>query len=150
MKDCSSCEFCVVDYVYNTELCEEYEKYCCEKGHDTDCEQECKDYKQDEPQEYVEEFTKCDDCEFLQSCINNGVVIEITHRRDSLRHYTNKIGYECNMTKSEKDGNMSCNLKTCRHNENGKCTSEEDRKNCVDVSKKVLCVGESEEDEKNN
>ena len=44
---------------------------------------------------------------------------------------------------------MNCNLKTCRHNENGKCTSEEDRKICDDVAKKVLCVGESEEDECN-
>ena len=41
---------------------------------------------------------------------------------------------------------MNCNLTTCRYNKNGKCTSEEDRKICVDVAKKVLCVGESEED----
>ena len=41
---------------------------------------------------------------------------------------------------------MACNLKTCRHNKDGKCTSEEDRKICVDVAKKVLCVGESGED----
>ena len=40
----------------------------------------------------------------------------------------------------------NCNLTTCRYNKNGKCTSEEDRKICVDVAKKVLCVGESEED----
>ena len=43
---------------------------------------------------------------------------------------------------------MNCNLATCRYNKNGKCTSEEDRKICVDVAKKVLCVGESEEDGK--
>ena len=41
---------------------------------------------------------------------------------------------------------MNCNLTTCRYNKNGKCTSEEDRKICVDVAKKVLCVGESEEE----
>ena len=41
---------------------------------------------------------------------------------------------------------MNCNLTTSRYNKDGKCTSEEDRKICVDVAKKVLCVGESEEE----
>ncbi len=31
-----------------------------------------------------------------------------------------------------------CNLTTCRHNENGKCKSEENRKICVYVAKQVL------------
>ena len=44
---------------------------------------------------------------------------------------------------------MNCNLTTCRYNKDRNCTSEEDRKICVDVAKKVLCVGESEEDECN-
>ena len=34
------------------------------------------------------------------------------------------------------------NLTTCRYNENGKCTNEEKRKECVDVSRKVLCEDE--------
>ena len=38
----------------------------------------------------------------------------------------------------------NCNLTTCRYNENGKCTNEEKRKECVEVSKLVLCL-ESEE-----
>ena len=42
--------------------------------------------------------------------------------------------------------NVTCSLYSCRYNKNGKCTSEEDRKICVDVAKKVLCVGESGED----
>ena len=33
-----------------------------------------------------------------------------------------------------------CNLTTCRYNENGKCTNEEKRKECVEVSKLVLCL----------
>ena len=33
----------------------------------------------------------------------------------------------------------NCNLITCRYNENGKCTNEEKRKECVEVSRKVLC-----------
>ena len=35
--------------------------------------------------------------------------------------------------------NNSCNLTTCRYNADGKCTNEEKRKECVDVSRKVLC-----------
>lgn len=34
----------------------------------------------------------------------------------------------------------NCNLTTCRYNKNGKCTNEEKRKECVDVSRKVLCL----------
>lgn len=36
----------------------------------------------------------------------------------------------------------NCNLASCRYNENGKCTNEEKRKECVDVSKLVLCLEE--------
>lgn len=34
----------------------------------------------------------------------------------------------------------NCNLTTCRYNADGKCTNEEKRKECVEVSRKVLCV----------
>ena len=37
----------------------------------------------------------------------------------------------------------NCNLTTCRYNENGKCTNEEKRKECVEVSRKVLCEDEN-------
>ena len=43
---------------------------------------------------------------------------------------------------------ISCNLTTCRYNENCKCTNEEKRKECVEVSRKVLCEDESKR--KNN
>lgn len=33
----------------------------------------------------------------------------------------------------------NCNLITCRYNANGKCENEEKRKECVEVSKLVLC-----------
>ena len=33
----------------------------------------------------------------------------------------------------------SCNLTTCRYNADGKCTNEEKREECVEVSRKVLC-----------
>lgn len=39
------------------------------------------------------------------------------------------------MSKSKK-----CNMKTCRFNENGQCTNEVKREQCVEVSEKVLCI----------
>ena len=36
--------------------------------------------------------------------------------------------------------NNDCNLTTCRYNKDGKCTNEEKRKECVEVSRKVLCI----------
>ena len=39
-------------------------------------------------------------------------------------------------------GNNDCNLTTCRYNKDGKCTNEEKRKECVEVSRKVLCTNE--------
>lgn len=35
-----------------------------------------------------------------------------------------------------------CDLTTCRYNANGKCENEEKRKECVEVSRKVLCFDE--------
>ena len=38
-----------------------------------------------------------------------------------------------------------CNFTTCRYNAKGKCQSEENRKECVEVSKKVLCLDKKSE-----
>lgn len=38
--------------------------------------------------------------------------------------------------------NNMCNLATCRYNKDGKCTNEEKREECVEVSVKVLCMNE--------
>lgn len=42
------------------------------------------------------------------------------------------------------------NLTTCRYNENGKCTNEEKRKECVEVAEMVLVdrLSQSEDDGK--
>lgn len=36
--------------------------------------------------------------------------------------------------------NKNCNLTFCRYNADGKCTNEEKREECVEVSEKVLCI----------
>ena len=38
--------------------------------------------------------------------------------------------------------NNDCNLTTCRYNEDGKCTNEEKREECIEISRKVLCLDE--------
>lgn len=35
---------------------------------------------------------------------------------------------------------MCCDLKTCRYNVAGICENEEKRKECIEVSRKVLCM----------
>lgn len=44
----------------------------------------------------------------------------------------------------QKVENNNYNLTTCRHNQSGKCTNEEKRKECVEVSKRVLCSEDRE------
>lgn len=39
--------------------------------------------------------------------------------------------------------NKNCNLTFCRYNADGKCTNEEKREECVEVSRKVLCEDEN-------
>lgn len=38
--------------------------------------------------------------------------------------------------------NKKCDLTSCRYNTDGKCTNEEKREECVEVSGKVLCINE--------
>lgn len=40
--------------------------------------------------------------------------------------------------------NNNCNLITCRYNQSDTCTNEEKRKECVEVSKRVLCLEDIE------
>ena len=43
--------------------------------------------------------------------------------------------------------NKKCNLTSCRYNTDGKCTNEENREECVEVSRKVLCLNENNRNE---
>lgn len=40
--------------------------------------------------------------------------------------------------------NNRCNFTSCRFNADGTCENEEAREECVDMSRKVLCLGESQ------
>lgn len=51
--------------------------------------------------------------------------------------------YEC-LYKQEpiEPNNKICNLTSCRYNTDRECTNDEERKECVEVSRKVLCINE--------
>lgn len=38
--------------------------------------------------------------------------------------------------------NKTCNLASCRYNADGKCTNQEKREECVEVSERALCINE--------
>ncbi len=56
------------------------------------------------------------------------------------------MGIEITSKSLKKYADSRCNLTTCRHNQSGICTNEEKRKECVEVSKRVLCLKEKEND----
>lgn len=54
------------------------------------------------------------------------------------------MGIEITNEDLKKYINSQCNLTTCRYNQSGTCTNEDKRKECVEVSKKVLCLEDRE------
>ena len=91
MRDCSRCEFCEKDYYYNDELEDEFPVYYCDKGHDTDLDFDCKDFKEYKPKPYVEKDTECDKCDFLQECKSIKNIIDCTTVNDTRSHYVGGV-----------------------------------------------------------
>lgn len=52
-----------------------------------------KHFKKPEP--YVERFTKCDKCEYLKECKENGKVIDMSTFEDNYSHYICGRGSHC-------------------------------------------------------
>lgn len=52
-------------------------------------------FKENAPDSYIERFTKCDKCEYLEICKQNGYVLECTVSPDINRHYIKGIGIKC-------------------------------------------------------
>ena len=48
--------------------------------------------------------------------------------------------------KDKYENKSNCDLTTCRYNADGKCTNEEKRKECVEISELVLCLEREEMD----
>lgn len=87
MNDCSRCKFCDIDYIFDEDSGEEYPLYSCEKGNDTSLDFECDDFEEYKPKPYKEQDTKCDKCELLTECINDGLVLNCTIELDNKQHY---------------------------------------------------------------
>lgn len=64
--------------------------------------------------------------------VKQRVLQEITINDMPLSEFVEKV--------NSADENNDCNLTTCRYNKDGKCTNEEKRKECIRVSKSVLCI----------
>lgn len=95
MRKCYDCKFCDMDYIFDEEEGDEYEIQTCDKGHDTDSNEECADYKKYNVKEYKEEFSRCDTCENLKECIADGKLIEVTTGNDKSRHFMKGIVFGC-------------------------------------------------------
>lgn len=54
----------------------------------------------------------------------------------SLREFCDRVNNASEVT--------TCNLRTCRYNQDGTCQNKEKRSECMNVSLKVLCLNEGE------
>lgn len=93
MRDCSRCKHCDLDYIFDPEVGDEFPFYSCDKGHDTESDFECNDFEEYKPTPYVEKYTECDMCEFLQECMSIGNIIDCTMVDDKRKHYIG--GLDC-------------------------------------------------------
>lgn len=87
MHDCSRCKHCDLDYIFDPEIGDEFPFYSCDKGHDTESDFECKDFKEYKPKPYKEKDTECDKCEYLSECKSKGNYIDCTTVDDKRRHF---------------------------------------------------------------
>lgn len=83
----------------------------------------------------------CNICELLNIC---GNAIDCSDPGDVPKYIRGRGN--CPKEYELMDKLSSCNLTTCRHNKDGKCISVENRVVCVDVSKKVLCMGDNKDE----
>lgn len=60
------------------------------------------------------------------------------------------MGIEITNERLKRYVDSQCNLTAFRYNQSGKCTNEEKRKECVEVSKLVLCLEEREDERERN
>lgn len=95
MSDCSICKFCDLDYIIDPDNGDEFPFYHCDKGHNTETEEECIDFSEYNYKPYEEKDTECDKCENLQKCISFGKLIDCTCSLDKRNHYVVGIGNIC-------------------------------------------------------
>lgn len=90
-KLCSNCKYYNTDYEWDDLKEDEIEIATCGKGHEIPCDDTpCSDFKKYKPTPYKEEFSECDDCQYVSSCNNT---IESTTKLDKQRHFVKGMGY---------------------------------------------------------
>lgn len=88
---CRDCKYCDIDYEWDDLAEDEIEIMTCQKGHEMPCDDTpCSDFKEYKPKPYKEEFSDCDNCEYVLNCEN---VIESTITFDRQRHFVKGRGY---------------------------------------------------------
>ena len=82
----------------------------------------------------IENMAKFPSIEDMEKDVAQRAMQEITINDMPLTEFVEKVNNSIE--------NNNCNINTCRYNADGKCTNEEKREECVDVSRKVLCLNE--------
>lgn len=72
----------------------------------------------------------------LAKRVANDVMENIELNGISLREFCDRVNNVSDVS--------TCDLRTCRYNQDGICQNEEKRSECVDVSLKVLCLDAEE------
>lgn len=90
MYKCFTCKFCDIDYAFDEDIGEEYPICSCEKGNDTESEEECADYEKYIARKSKEPSYECDGCKYLFECDNT---IECTESWNIRRHYEKGRGF---------------------------------------------------------
>ena len=82
----------------------------------------------------IENMAKFPSIEDMAKDVAQRAMQEITINDMTLTEFVEKVNNAIE--------NNNCNLTNCRYNADGKCTNEEKREECVEVSRKVLCLNE--------
>ena len=93
--NCEKCEYFDEDYLFDEETCDEFPFFSCDKNHNDELYDDlctCPYFKKYKIVRHVEKDTKCDKCEYLQECIDEGKVIDCKNIEDTRSHYIKGLG----------------------------------------------------------
>jgi hypothetical protein len=96
MSSCSDCIHCNIDYIWDEVYGEEYETSSCDKDRDefmSEIPIDCPRFTEYPP--HKEQSTKCDKCNSLHKCFNDGKLLECTLSGDIYKHYIPSTGVIC-------------------------------------------------------
>lgn len=159
-KDIKDCDLCVGPYIDANGN----EKYVCGFGAETfKCKRDNLNWKSLTKQQFIELYSKMPGKtdisvkELLERAIIDGIV-EDSKMKISIQETAQKAAEEMRKYDADYEANRQkfyerlykqepiepnykkCNFTSCRYNADGECVNDKGRKECVEVSKKVLCI----------